>query len=296
MRGVLMLARRLTPANVDELVAAATHKSRFEIQQLLAERFPQPDLPERLQTIDPFPAATTELSLGMLDQLAPEQVRVTIPEQPARVSPDAAPFEITRTEPAKRIQPPPQAQRVTPLAPSRFGFQCTLDQETYDLLQRARALTGHQNPSGEIVPVLKRALELLVGQLEKQKFAATTRPGRARGCTSARGIPASVKRAVWERDGDRCAFVSDEGRRCEARARLEFDHIEPAARGGEPTVANLRLLCRAHNQYAAERAFATGFMDQKRGEAAHARSSTRAGQTRAKRLVPTPSHPAHCGA
>jgi hypothetical protein len=123
MRGVLMLAPRLTSANVDALVAAATHRSRFEIQQLLAERFPQPDLPERLQTIDPLPAATTELSSGMLDQLAPEQVRVTIPEQPAHVHPDAPPLGITRSEPTNRIQPPPPAQRVTPLAPSRFGYQ-----------------------------------------------------------------------------------------------------------------------------------------------------------------------------
>src|SRR5213593_4043030 len=53
MRAVLMLARHLTPANADELMAAATHQSRFEIQKLLAERFPQPDLPERLQAITP---------------------------------------------------------------------------------------------------------------------------------------------------------------------------------------------------------------------------------------------------
>jgi hypothetical protein len=124
MRGVLMLARRLTPANVDELVAAATHKTRFEIQQLLAQRFPQPDLPERLQTIDPLPAATTALRPPpAFGELAPEQVRVTIPEQPAHVSPDAPPLQSTRTDAPERIQPPPPAQRVTPLAPSRFGYQ-----------------------------------------------------------------------------------------------------------------------------------------------------------------------------
>jgi hypothetical protein len=269
MRGVLMLARHLTSANADELVAAATHKSRFEIQQLLAERFPQPDLPERLQTIGSVPPATTVLepSSGLMDQLAPEQVQVTIPEQLAHGQADTLPGELTRTVVPERLERPAPAQRVTPLAPNRFGFQCTLDQESFDLLQRARALMSHQNPAGEIAPVLKRALALLVGQLEKQKFAATTRPGPAKPSASARHIPAAVKRAVRERDRDRCAFVSDGGRRCSARRMLEFDHKEPIARGGEATVDNVRILCAAHNAYAAERAFGADFMDRKRREA-----------------------------
>lgn len=269
MRGVLMLARHLTSANADELVAAATHKSRFEIQQLLAERFPQPDLPERLQTIGSRPPAATELqpSPGMLDQLAPEQVQVTIPEQLAHGQTDAPSRELTRTESPERIQPPAPAERVTPLAPKRFGLECTLDQETFDLLRRAQALMGHQNPSEEIAPVIKRALELLVGHLERQKFAATAHPGRSRGCTSARRIPAAVKRAVWERDGGRCTFVSDGGKRCTALAMLEFDHLDPVARGGATTADNVRLLCRAHNQYAAECVFGADFMDHKRRKA-----------------------------
>jgi hypothetical protein len=38
----------------------------------------------------------------------------------------------------------------------------------------------------------------------------------------------------------------------------------PVARGGDATVENLRLLCRAHNQHAAERAFGADFMAEKR--------------------------------
>jgi hypothetical protein len=110
---------------------------------------------------------------------------------------------------------------VTPLAPERFGLQVTLDQETYDLLQQARALMSHQNPTGEIAPVLKSALQLLVSHLEQRKFAATTRPGHSRCGTSARHIPAAVKREVWERDEGQCTFVSGSGQRCPARRMLE---------------------------------------------------------------------------
>jgi hypothetical protein len=40
--------------------------------------------------------------------------------------------------------------------------------------------------------------------------------------------------------------------------------VIPVARGGEATVSNIRLLCRAHNQLAAERVFGAGFMKHKR--------------------------------
>jgi 5-methylcytosine-specific restriction endonuclease McrA len=80
-----------------------------------------------------------------------------------------------------------------------------------------------------------------------------------------------VKRAVRERDGERCAFVSASGQRCSARSRLEFDHIEPVARGGASTVENVRLVCRSHNQHAAESAFGIEFMERKRAEARRVR-------------------------
>ena len=125
---------------------------------------------------------------------------------------------------------------------------------------------SHQNPTGEIVPVLKRALAL-VSDLEKRKFGATDRPGPARGATSARHIPAAVKRAVWERDGGRCTYVSDGGQRCPARSMLELDHEIPVARGGGATAENLHVKCRAHNLHAAECALGVDFMSHKRRQA-----------------------------
>jgi hypothetical protein len=66
-----------------------------------------------------------------------------------------------------------------------------------------------------------------------------------------RHIPAAVRRAVSERDGDRCCFVDAEGRRCTARHRLEFHHRFPFGYGGGHSVDNIRLVCRAHNRYLA---------------------------------------------
>jgi HNH endonuclease len=65
-----------------------------------------------------------------------------------------------------------------------------------------------------------------------------------------------VKRAVWLRDGGRCAFVSKGLRRCKEHGRLEFHHLRPYAVGGTATVENIQIRCRAHNVFEAEMFFA----------------------------------------
>jgi len=63
-----------------------------------------------------------------------------------------------------------------------------------------------------------------------------------------------VKRAVWERDQGRCAFVGAAGR-CTEWGFLEYHHLVPHAGGGATTAGNLELRCRAHNAYEAARWF-----------------------------------------
>jgi 5-methylcytosine-specific restriction endonuclease McrA len=143
-------------------------------------------------------------------------------------------------------------------------------------LRYAQELLGHAVPGGDPVAVFGRALEALIRQLERKKFASTERPRKPRAATRPRTVPAHVKRAVWQRDQGQCAFVSAQGRRCSSRARLEFDHREPVARGGPSRAEDLRLLCRAHNQFEAERLFGQAFMHRKR-EAARVARATRPG-------------------
>jgi 5-methylcytosine-specific restriction endonuclease McrA len=145
-----------------------------------------------------------------------------------------------------------------------------MDQEAHDDLLYAQALLGHSVPDGDPAQVFARALKTLVAHLEKQKFAKTDRPRPCRESENVRHVPAEVKRTVWERDGGQCTFVSENGHRCDARTRLEFDHVEPVATGGHATVQGLRLRCRAHNQFTAEQAFGRDFMNAKREGSAKA--------------------------
>jgi hypothetical protein len=79
--------------------------------------------------------------------------------------------------------------------------------------------------------------------------------GVPRAPSTARTIPAAVRREVWARDNGCCSWRSRDGRRCGSRWKLELDHIQPVALGGDSTVANLRLICRAHNVRHAEQIF-----------------------------------------
>ena len=70
-----------------------------------------------------------------------------------------------------------------------------------------------------------------------------------------RYVAVAVRREANHRDQGRCAFVSAERRRCDVRAFLEFDHVEPFARFGAADARNIRLLCRAHNWLHARNSF-----------------------------------------
>jgi hypothetical protein len=264
LSSIVTLSSYLTLDNTDELLAAATHKTKGQLEQMLAERFPQPDLPTLIAPLAPS-------SYG--DQLSPGRVIFTSPEHafPATGELEMSSHVMAGPESAgsgaanAAFAPAPVAPpKVAPLAPGRYAVQFTVDQATRDDLAYAQALLGHVVPNGDVAEVFARALKALIARLEHDKFAQTDRPRPCRRSDNARHIPASVKRTVWERDGGRCTFVGENGHRCESRTRLEFDHVEPVAQGGHATVAGLRLRCRAHNQYTAERAFGRDFMDAKR--------------------------------
>ena len=243
------LATRLTTVNVDELIAAAANRTVEEIEILLAHRFPK--------------AESLRLDDGILPQVVVPQRSDVIEHATWHVDNfatpvDAAPRPVTKTpiEVAPRVR-----TRIEILSPERYTLQVTLPGATHDKLRRVQELIGHAVPSGDVAQVLDRALDALLVQLEKRKFGSTRTP-RPRPAATRRCIPAHVRRAVYQRDAGRCAFVGEDGLRCGSTSRIEFDHREPVARGGKATLENLRLVCRAHNLYEAERAFGREFMQQ----------------------------------
>src|SRR5258706_174093 len=120
------------------------------------------------------------------------------------------------------------------------------------LLERLKALVGSKVPGGDLAVVIEQAVTEKLERLEARRFARTRAPRTLGGhphdpSPSSRHIPAAVRRAVYERDGGRCRYLDNSGRRCEARDHLEFHHRHPFGLGGDHGVENIRLMCHAHN-------------------------------------------------
>src|SRR5512133_2728129 len=122
-------------------------------------------------------------------------------------------------------------------------------------------LRPHKVPDGDLTKVLHEAIRCAVEKHGKRRGAVTperqaNRPAPVAKTT--RAPSAAVEREVWERDRGRCTFVAKDGRRCNSRWKLEFDHVDE---DGPPTTANLRIRCRAHNLLHAAETYGRGLMD-----------------------------------
>lgn len=282
---VILLSPHLTAQNADELIAAAAHAPKSELGQLIARWFPKQDVAAKLEAVvGPAPMLGDQLSPKRVEnavdvELSQRRVSGAVDEQLSAQTVGAAVDDQLCSKAVETAIPRP---KVSPLSADRFALQLTVSRCTHDKLRYAQELLSHQLPSGDLPEVFDRALDALIMQLEKRKFAATPRPREAnhRATLSPRHVPAHVKREVWVRDGGQCTFVSDEGHRCEARKLLEFDHIVEMARGGKATVDGMRLRCHTHNQFEAERTFGTEFMRAKREEAQRVAREKRAANAR----------------
>jgi len=203
---IRLLAPHLTPANHEELFASAAGMRKRQVQELVATRFPQPDVVSSVRRL-PTPSGSF-LPL-----------------------------------------PPPL---VVPLSPGRYQVTFTATAEARARLELAQDLLRHAVPSGDPALIFARALDVLLEELVKQKYATVRmpRPSPGQACDS-RHIPAEVKRAVFVRDRGRCSFLGPEGRACGERAFVEFHHVVPFGAGGPATERNIELRCRAHNSYEA---------------------------------------------
>lgn len=233
---VCLLAGHLTPENHQELLEAARHKSRRQVEELIAGLRPQPAIPASVRRL---PAARSDA--------APLK-----PATATRFEPSSDPAPPDRPS-SELTHMPAHPAVVSPLAPQRYKVQFTATPELVEKLRRAQALLRHQVPDGDPAKIFDLALAALLEKVAKKKLAVTTRPhGTQQVAEGSRHIPAAVRRTVWLRDGGRCAFVGMAGRRCTEDGFLEFHHVIPHAKSGESTADNIQLRCRAHNVYEAE--------------------------------------------
>lgn len=309
LAAVTLLAPHMTSENVGELIDAATHRSKNEVEGWVARRFgvgaatkTPPAVIRPLVQLAPgrVVSALGDLLAGTVsaagDALS-ARLGANEPSDPSSSCSGACqgtavqPGESGSLDAAKtassgdQLAPGRVAPPLEPPLEERYSMHLTIPKSMHDKIRRAQCLLSHAIPSGDVAKVLERALDLMLAYEERRISSArpattkSSRPGRvpSKVPASSRGryIPPRVRRAVWERDQGQCTFVTLAGHRCSARRFLEIDHVEPVARGGRSTVEGLRLRCRAHNQYTAEQTFGTEFMNQKREQARRERAVRR---------------------
>jgi hypothetical protein len=252
LSGLARLAPLLTAQNCEALLERATHLTTRQIEHLVAELQPRPDIPATIRRLPGRRRDTHERPETLLVQepsllSAPELVARRVEEQPSVALA------------ARQALPTPASPRpavVQPLAPARYKVQFTASTELRDKLERLRALMRPEVPDGDLAALIERAVTDTLERLEARRFGKALAPRKTLAATdtsrSGRHVPAAVRRAVRERDGERCRFVDEQGRRCSERHRLEFHHRLPFGMGGDHSLVNISLLCRQHNRSFAE--------------------------------------------
>ena len=128
LTAVSLLTPHLTVDNHAALLASAQHKSKREVEQLVAALRPQPLVPSTVRKL-------------------PSHTVASLPE--CGLSPPVEEHRITQARPSDDLQPKRIAD-VKPLAPERYKVQFTASQDTYDKLKLAQDLLRHTIPRGDV--------------------------------------------------------------------------------------------------------------------------------------------------
>lgn len=242
LSGIAKLAPQLTLENRDALLEQAAHRTKREIVELLAALSPKPDVRACTRKLPP-PRGSVSVVKGSQTATKTGAEPALPPAPRHEASRELRPDGVGQTH-LRAAQP--QFGAVEPLAADRYKVQFTAGAAFRDKLKRLQDLS----PGCDVAQVIEQAVTERLERLEAKRFARVKKPRKSLKDTdttpSSRYIPAPVRRAVHERDGGRCTFRDESGRRCTARSNLEFHHHgRPYGRGGEHSTSNVRLMCAA---------------------------------------------------
>ena len=183
LSGLRVLVPHFRDANHEALLAEAAGKSKREIEEMAARLSPKPPVPDRVSML---PAPRAASLLGSDVDSGPETSRGAAAMSNAIASP------VTRTEDRRPV--------VAPLSEDTFQFQFTGPRALRDKLREAQDLLRHRVPNGALAAVFEKALDALIVNLKKERFAVGREPRNdaapALSAASSRNIPDPVKRAA----------------------------------------------------------------------------------------------------
>jgi hypothetical protein len=268
---VFELSKVLTTENASEVLPRFLGTSRREAKNVVAELAPEPAQVRTVVTavhappLAPAPLPTTALT--------DSDVATGRPADHVRANSDPVPQE-GRELPLTALPPAPTV--VEPKTAELSRLHLTVPRRLLAKLAAARAALSHSHPGASDADLIEAGLDLILQRHARRRgIGAKPRKPAHPGTTSSpeptaaelseaprsRHVPADVWRAVWERDRGCCAWPLEGGGVCKSTLRVQLDHVDGFALGGETSVERCRLLCAFHQDLHARALYGPGCMD-----------------------------------
>lgn len=249
MSSVTLLGPVMTDENYQNLLSESKGRSKREVELLVAKSMPKPDVPDSIRKLPEKQSTLPGESYGSKESVYPQNTeRDTVESVPLLHSVD------------KLISMPREILK--PLSEERYQIKFTGSKELSDKIEKIKQLLSHKFPEGKLEDLVNEILDFYLEKNNPEKKKVVNIKSFATKHT--RYIPQNIKNLVWQRDEGRCTYVSEDGKRCEAKYFLELDHKKEFSRGGSSiNPSNMQLLCRTHNQLRAEKSFGKRFMEKK---------------------------------
>jgi hypothetical protein len=175
------------------------------------------------------------------------------------------------------------------LEPARtdmYNFRFAADGNFKAKFERLAEVLGVENPLKNMAEVFEKAVDISLEkkdpkkklerrlERERKRSAGSSKscPGKIRqegspdkpeGKGNSRYIPSEVRERVLARSGHQCEYRAKDGTRCSSKTGLQIEHSRPFAIYRSHEERFLKVLCRRHNLFQAERVYGAGFIQAK---------------------------------
>ena len=191
LSAIYELHRHLTPDNHEELLREAAGKSTKAVAEMIAARFPKPDVFSCIEPLAPqaaLPLAEAQAVLGVDGSTGEHRAH----EGTAR-SPSSTAASVSASGTSALAATAPVLSRIEPLSATRYRLEMAISAAMKERLERIRDLMLHRNPTGDLERIFEAALGLLLAKLEKERLGKTTRSHAKKGSAA---VDPSVGRAA----------------------------------------------------------------------------------------------------
>jgi hypothetical protein len=197
LTSVRLLAPHLTAENHETVLARASSKARGDIEALVAELAPRPDVRSSVRKLPtpkdanagavPTTKASSSGAATLIDispDTSSQAAAILIDGSPnvssseADIDQDPGREERPESQAPPAVLPPPHRPIVRALAPERFRVQFTIGQQAHDKLRRVQALLRREIPNGDPAAIFERGLDLVLAKVEKANLGVVANPRR----------------------------------------------------------------------------------------------------------------------